>query len=88
MKWDLCSTCSVCVGPAACRCGGEWLSRAQRRAVADESKASLAREMVCGVPCPAQLNLLHSLSLSVSRDCPISTGSSAGSWLGEQQFLK
>lgn len=41
---------SVSVGPAACRCGREWLSRVQRRAVVDESRASLAWEVVVVLP--------------------------------------
>lgn len=64
-KWDHCNTCTACLWdllPAGVERNG---SAVQRRAVVDESRASLARRGGCGVPCPAQFTLLHSLNLCV-----------------------
>lgn len=76
---------SVSVGPAAVEGNGSaefreelWLMKA--------GPASPGRWLWCSLSCTA--HLLHSLHLCVSRDCPISTGSSAGSCLGEHGFLK
>lgn len=75
---------SVSMGPAPCRWREEWLSRVQRRAVVDESRASLARRGGCGVPCPAQFTLLRSLNLCV----PHQQRQFYRGCLEEQGFLK